>query len=120
MLREAGHHVVTPAESGTAGADDEDHLGYAIQNNLTLLTKNPSDFLELHEQDCNHPGILAIHQDNDIARDMTYGDIVQAIALLEKTYTEAGASIAGTFHDLNDWRPPAQQSGGRGGRKKKR
>src|SRR5262245_54077574 len=38
MLREAGHQVVTPAESGIAGADDGDHLGYAILHNLTLVT----------------------------------------------------------------------------------
>ena len=65
-----------------------------------LLTKNPDDFLELHNGNAQHAGILVIYQDNDPDRDMDYGDIVRAITNLET----AGIEFPGSFQVLNAWR----------------
>lgn len=100
LLRLAGHEVVTPAEAGMTSADDEVHFGYAAAQSLVILTKNPDDFAELHAMDSGHAGILAVYQDNNPDRDMSYADIVRAIGNLER----AGVEIAGNFHNLNVWR----------------
>lgn len=99
-LQAAGHHVVTPAEAGITGRDDEVHFRYAVAQGLVLITKNPDDFLALHDKDPKHPGILLIYQDNNPDRDMSYGDIVRAIANLEN----AGIALPGTVQVLNAWR----------------
>jgi hypothetical protein len=66
--------------------------------------------LLLYLDDCAYshnlvdPGIIAIYQDNDPARDMSDGEIVQAIGFLERTMTSSGGQIANAFHQLNQWR----------------
>jgi predicted nuclease of predicted toxin-antitoxin system len=100
LLENAGHQVTTPRQAETTGKDDAAHFRYAIANGLILLTKNPDDFLELHQQSSQHPGILLVYQDNDRDRDMSQADIVRAIANLE----QAKVAIAGSCHILNAWR----------------
>jgi hypothetical protein len=100
LLRSAGHEVVTPAESGTSGQDDEVHFRFAASRGLVLLTRNCHDFDVLHQANPHHPGILAVYQDNDRSRDMSYADIVRAIANLEA----AAVELADGFHVLNVWR----------------
>lgn len=100
LLRAAGHQVVVPADVGLSGQDDVKHLAYATANRLTLLTKDPDDFYELHQSSDQHAGILGIYQDNDASRDMTHADIVKAIANL----VAAGMPVANNFHTLNAWR----------------
>ncbi len=99
LLSEAGHQVQVPADlvRPLTGADDEFHFAHAQATGQTLLTYNPADFAALHRQFPEHAGILAIYQDNDPAKDMTYADIVRAIANLEQT----GVKIAGEFWVLN-------------------
>ena len=72
LLEQAGHRVVRPTDPdvGLDGEEDHVHFAYARANNLTIVTKNPGDFLELHEAEQGHSGILAIYQDNDSTRDM--------------------------------------------------
>jgi hypothetical protein len=50
---------------------------------LILLTKNPDDFVELHQQNPEHAGILLLYQDNNPDRDMSHADVVRAIVNLE-------------------------------------
>jgi hypothetical protein len=93
------------------GQDDAVHFDYAQREGRIVVTKNPDDFRELHRSvNGRHPGVIAIHQDNDINRDMNYQDIVAAIARLEQTYTQAGQSLAGQVHDLNQWRVSPSQT----------
>ncbi len=102
LLIQAGHDVQTPAElrPPLTGADDAKHLAHAKAVGRTILTLNPRDFKELHDQDTDHAGILAVYQDNDPTRDMSYRQIVQAMANLKST----GVTIAGGFWSLNAYR----------------
>ncbi|CAN5736734.1 hypothetical protein BH10CHL1_BH10CHL1_14210 [soil metagenome] len=99
LLLEAGHQVQVPADvdPSLTGATDEVHFAHARITRQAILTYNPADFLELHQQDQDHSGILAVYQDNDPAKDMAYADIVRAIANLEQT----GIAIPGSFWSLN-------------------
>lgn len=102
LLIEAGHDVQIPADVNPplTGAPDAVHFAHAKENERVILTFNPRDFLDLHEQDPNHPGILAVYQDNDPTRDMSYRDIVQALSNLEST----GVTVSGEFWSLNAYR----------------
>lgn len=64
LLRLAGHRVQTPRAAGTSGASDAEHLDYAACRGYTLLTKDPDDFIDLHNQwqamNRTHSGILLI------------------------------------------------------------
>jgi hypothetical protein len=103
LLRQAGNTVVRPRDAGIMGQDDDVHLAYAVEHNLILVTKNPQDFRILHAQVPNHHGIFAIHQDNDVSRDMSDAEIVAAVGKIEATVLH-GYQIAREFHSLNDWR----------------
>jgi Domain of unknown function (DUF5615) len=99
LLLHAGHSVQTPAEVNpplTAQADAL-HFAHARATGQIILTYNPADFEQLHHNFPDHPGILAIYQDNNPARDMTYADVVRAIANLE----QMGVIFAGGFWSLN-------------------
>jgi len=99
-LEAAGHLVTTPRQAGIIGRDDEVHFRYAAENSLILVTKNPDDFLELHQKDSQHAGIFLVYQDNDPDRDMSHADIVRAITNME----QAGIAFGGSCHILNAWR----------------
>jgi Domain of unknown function (DUF5615) len=64
LLRQAGYAVRTPRTEQTRGVDDAVHLEYAAARGLTLVTKNPKDFRDLHQewqaQGRSHYGILLI------------------------------------------------------------
>jgi len=100
LLRQAGYIVVTPFDADLAGQPDVVHFGYAISQDLILLTKNSRDFEELHTRSPEHPGILSVYQDNDPTKDMSVADIVRAIQNL----TAADIPIVGQFIPLNAWR----------------
>jgi hypothetical protein len=96
----AGFRVVTPAEAGLSGAPDRDHLAYTARTGLALITKNPEDFLRLHDQSSAHAGVLLIYQDNDVTRDMRPADVARTV----RNLLDAGLPIAGHVHVLNHWR----------------
>lgn len=97
------HDVQSPQDAGLAGEDDDVHLAHARSANRIVLTKDPRDFAALHRADPNHPGIFVVYQDNRPG-DMTPAEIVGAIANLVAAYEQAGLSLAGQVHPLNDWR----------------
>lgn len=102
MLLAAGHDVQSPGDviPPLVGADDPTHLFHAKSDHRVFLTFNAHDFKSLHNQNPDHPGILVVHQDNHPSKDMSYADIVAAIANLERT----GVEIAGGFWVLNAYR----------------
>jgi len=104
FLQKAGHSVVVPLGVGLSGADDVEHLIYAVQQNLIVTTRNHKDFRLLHSlvqaSGGRHPGIFVVRRDNDPTRDMKDREIVRAIANLEA----AGVPLVNGLHVLNQWR----------------
>jgi len=104
LLRRAGHEVQTPRGAGTKGIEDREHLEYANQHGYMLMTFDPDDFRDLHQEWQNnahyHMGILLVYFENDVTKDMSYSDIVRAIDNL----LASGVPIANEVHTLNHWR----------------
>lgn len=90
LLLQAGHSVQVPADVSPplTGARDEAHFVHVRATGSLLFTYNPQDFLQLHKQFPKHPGILAVYQDNNPEKDMSYVEIVQAIHNLEQLQVE--------------------------------
>jgi hypothetical protein len=87
------------------GADDHIHFSYAMENELTIITKNPADLCVLHQAaEPSHSGIFGVYQDNDASRDMSDAEIVRAIANVETAAEQGGDPITGHFFILNEWR----------------
>lgn len=85
MLETAGHDVLTVTQAQLNGRVDSDVFQVAIQLDRVILTSNCADFVELHDAHKSHSGILLIYQDHDPSKDMSYEEIVKAIANLEVT-----------------------------------
>lgn len=100
-LIHAGFQVKEPSEAGLVGRQDREHFEFTKRHGYILMTKNPSDYLVLHEQDPDHSGIIGIYQDNDIRRDMSFRDIVAAL----KQVVRMKVPIEGHFIILNQYRP---------------
>ncbi len=56
-LRRRGIDVTTPADAGLLGAEDPDHIAFAVANGRVIFSNDP-DFLRLHDQgvEKNGPG----------------------------------------------------------------
>jgi predicted nuclease of predicted toxin-antitoxin system len=91
--------VNLPKKAGLAGAVDSVVLDYARESNRVLLTQNCDDFKALHEENPDHPGILAIYHNDDRSKDMSRQAIVKAIASLEA----ANIPLVNQFISLNQW-----------------
>jgi hypothetical protein len=104
LLRQAGYAVRTPRTENTRGVDDPVHLSHAAGQGCTLITKNPKDFRDLHQewqaQGRPHHGILLIYEENVRGKDMEPADIVRAIGKL----LASGLPIFNELHVLNQWR----------------
>lgn len=99
LLRQAGHNVITVQEVGLMGKPDSLVLEYARKNQRVLLTRNCDDFHNLHQDNPEHSGILAIYQSADFSKNMSYATIVQAIANLETSHYD----LTNQFIILNQW-----------------
>ena len=99
FLREAGHEVLSVNEANLMGKDDPLILDYAKTCNYVLLTLNCKDFRVLHQESPLHQGILAIYQEADSSKKMSFRAIVKAIANIEA----AQIPLAGQFVNLNQW-----------------
>jgi hypothetical protein len=104
LLRQAGHDVQVPADAGTGGKSDPEHLAHAARQTRTLLSKNYRDFELLHDLvmavQGHHPGILVVREDNDRKRDLKPSGIVRALTRL----LASGLPVVDTYHILNHWR----------------
>ena len=99
LLREAGHHVQTVTEAALTDQGDSSVLAHACRENRLVLTRNCGDFQALHRTEPAHVGILGVIQYNEPAKDMSYADIVRAIANIEAS----GWAFRGEFVILNQW-----------------
>jgi predicted nuclease of predicted toxin-antitoxin system len=104
LLGQAGHQVVSPRAVGTRGISDEEHLQYASEHGLTLLTANARDFIGLHEEWSSdqraHNGILIVYRENNPLRVMTFEEIAHAVTRLE----QSNLPLRNASHNLNFWR----------------
>ncbi len=99
MLQAAGHDVMTVNDGAIASSPDDQILAFARQNQRVLLTRNCSDFQELHQANSSHPGILAVYQNADPSKNMSYQNIVNSIANL----IDANLFLENKFIVLNQW-----------------
>ena len=99
MLRTEGHDVVTVNEAGLRGQPDSVILAHAGRDRRVLLTLNCRDFLELHEAGNVHSGVVGIYQNGDLRKNMTFVQVVTALANL----TASGWDFTGQFVVLNAW-----------------
>lgn len=60
-LRRRGIDVTTTIEAGLGGADDVDHLAFALAAGRVIVTHD-DDYLTLHAQGVRHAGIAYCHQ----------------------------------------------------------
>ena len=75
-LRRRGIDVTTTAEAGLLGAEDSDQSAFAVAHGRVIFT-NDDDFLRLHDQGAEHPGIAYCHQQS-----RSIGDIIRALELI--------------------------------------
>lgn len=99
LLLKAGHDVVTTSDLGLDGQPDPAVLQAATSAGRVLLTFNCDDFRELHNRNSGHFGIVAVYQDAEPSKRLTYEGIARALANLEVS----GHRIASNFHVLNAW-----------------
>jgi len=99
LLKQAGHDSLTVNQAGLMGKADSIVLDFARQEGRILLTRNCDDFCNLHAANSSHPGILAVYQEPNPAKNLTYAKIVSAIANLEA----AKFDLKGQFILLNQW-----------------
>ncbi|MFM2311392.1 MAG: hypothetical protein RLZZ04_668 [Cyanobacteriota bacterium] len=99
LLRQAGHDVITVNEAGLMSQPDSIVFNYAKKTNRILLTYNCDDFEILHENNSIHLGVFAIYRSSNSLKNMSFKDIVRAIANLES----ATFPLANQFISLNSW-----------------
>lgn len=91
--------MLTVKEASLTSRTDGAVLNYAKQQNRVVLTRNCDDFLRLHQAQPIHLGILAIYQNADLDRNMSYQAVARAISNLEA----AGYLLDNQFIVLNQW-----------------
>jgi uncharacterized protein DUF5615 len=64
-LRRLGIDVLTSQEAGMLGAEDVDHLAYALSAGRAVFTQD-ADFLRLHAAGALHAGIVYVPQQTPI------------------------------------------------------
>ena len=107
-LASAGHDVVSTQTIGIDSVSDSEVFEIARELGRVILTRNPADYKTEHEQNKKpgHPGVLAIYEEAEVQKNMSYKDIVQAIDNIQK----AGIDMTDAFVPLNAWRSPASHN----------
>jgi predicted nuclease of predicted toxin-antitoxin system len=75
-LRRRGINVTTTPGAGLLGADDTAHFAFAAAERRVIFT-NDADFLRMHDQGVDHPGIVYCQQQNH-----SVGEIIRALELI--------------------------------------
>ena len=74
-LRLGGADILTAAEAGLLGADDNEHLQFALSQRRVIFTQD-ADFLRLSAVGQSHAGIVYAHQLSKI------GPLVRGLMLI--------------------------------------
>jgi predicted nuclease of predicted toxin-antitoxin system len=99
LLKQAGHDVIIVNEVNLMGQKDSVILNFARQNNRLLITQNCDDYEALHQTNPIHPGILAVYNNTNPSKNMSFSAMVKAISNLEA----ASIPLANQFISLNHW-----------------
>lgn len=103
-VRAHGHDPILSGDVGLLSAPDPRVSLWAISQALPVLTRDTSDFRDLHELIMvaagHHPGLLLIYFDDDPRHNMSDRAIACAISRLESS----GVPIQDRIHPLNQWR----------------
>ena len=99
LLQAAGHDVATVNTLDLMNHPDSVVLDAARENERVLLTRNCDDFQQLHQANPEHSGILAVYQDSEASKNMSYQAIGSAIDNLETAEYE----LNNQFVVLNQW-----------------
>jgi predicted nuclease of predicted toxin-antitoxin system len=75
-LRRRGIDVTTTVDAGLLGADDVDHIVFAVAGGRVIFS-NDSDFLRLHDENVEHPGIVYCHQQS-----RSIGEMIRALEFI--------------------------------------
>jgi uncharacterized protein with PIN domain len=81
-LRLRGVDVTTPASAGLIGADDSEHLRFALSQHRVLVTHD-DDFTRIHAEGTRHAGICYCQKDK-----YSIGDLVRSLVLVRECLTE--------------------------------
>ena len=81
-LRHRGVDVTTPVDAGLIGADDSEHLRFAVSQNRVIVTHD-DDFTRIHADGSVHAGICYCHKDKH-----SIGDLVRLLILVHECFTE--------------------------------
>lgn len=86
-LKVAGHDVVRSLDAIGGGAEDPVVFAFAQNEKRVIVTLNSRDFDALATVSLEHAGLILIYQDGD-GRDMSYDDVVAAVANVENTHVD--------------------------------
>lgn len=90
----------TVKDANLSGSPDTMVFKHAIDQNRIIITYNCDDFIQLHEiqiaANLHHAGILLVHRSGDRNKNMSYFQIVNAIANLESS----GVALPDSVHSL--------------------
>ena len=75
-LRRRGIDVTTTADADLLGADDRDHILFALAQGRMIFTSD-RDYLRLHDQGESHAGIAYCQQGS-----RSIGDVIRALELI--------------------------------------
>lgn len=81
-LRHRGIDVTTPADVGLIGAEDLDHLRFALSQNRVVVTHD-DDFPRIHANGIDHAGICYCHKDKH-----SIGDLIRVLLLVHECFVE--------------------------------
>ena len=93
-IRANGYGVEWVSDDYEAGRSDSEHLTYAVENDLVLLT-NDTDFLRLHD-DYRHSGLI-VYDDQNIS----VSEFIGAIKRIERFVP--APEIEGAVIWLDEW-----------------
>jgi predicted nuclease of predicted toxin-antitoxin system len=103
-LQARGHAPILAHDVGLVSTADARMLIWGIGQALPVLTRDSSDFEDLHELILaaagHHPGLLVVRFDDDQRHNMSDRAIAAAISKLETS----GVPIPDGLHVLNQWR----------------
>ena len=76
-----GVDVTTAADRSLLGAEDIEHLAFALRENRVLVTQD-EDFLAMHTSGTLHAGIAYCHQQS-----RSIGELIRALMLIHQCLT---------------------------------